>query len=377
MNKQGYIWQQENWTDWQYDAVAVTDLLSQAHYRQGLLLGRLWDIGLGERTAISLQTLSETVLKNSEIEGELLNAQSVRSSLARRLGIETGGVTPVDRVVEGVVEMTLDAVENYQTPLTLERLFGWHAALFPTGYSGMAKIHVAQFRDDREGAMQVISGRFGEPKIHFQAPPAEWLKSEMPLFLAWINDENGLDPFIKAAIAHLWFLTLHPFEDGNGRIARAIADYLLTKADNHGFRFYSLSGQIQKVRADYYDILEQTQKAEMSLTAWIRWFLQAVIDAMRNAQETLENVLIKNRYWRHWHAFSLNERQKKVLNRLLDHFEGKLTNKKYAALTKVSRDTALRDLTDLVEKRILQRAEGGGRSVSYTLLSPEMLPAED
>lgn len=362
-----YIWQYKNWTNWAYDLAQLLPKLNQAHYQQGLLLGRLLDIGFDELAQINLQSLTHSIVKSSEIEGELLNPHSVRSSLARRLGVEIGGLLPVDRAVEGVVEMTLDATTHFEKPLTLERLFVWHAALFPTGYSGMSKINVAALRDDKEGAMQVISGGMGRQKIHFEAPPAAILPSEMTLFLDWVNGKDTLDPFIKAALAHLWFLTLHPFEDGNGRIARAIADFLLAKSENNALRFYSLSAQIQKVRSDYYDILENTQKGVNSITNWIAWFIENIIQAMQTAQKMLNQVLVKNRYWTKWNELDLNERQRKVLNLLLGDFEGNLTNKKYTALTKVSRDTALRDLTDLVKKNIL-RIQGGGRSVNYMIV---------
>lgn len=362
-----YIWQKADWQQWQYDMQPLYPLLNQIYYQQGLLLGKMQGLGFELKSQAMLQILTHTVTKNSEIEGEILNPQSVRSSLARRLGIDDGGLLPTDRSVEGVVEMTLDAVENYQSPLNLERLFGWHAALFPTGYSGMSKISVAQLRDDRNGAMQVISGRIGRQKIHFQAPPAEQLPQEIQTFLDWYNQENNVEPFIKAGLAHLWFLTLHPFEDGNGRIARAIADNLLAKTEGNGQRFYSLSAQIQLQRQNYYQILEQTQKGEKSTTEWLEWFLNCLLTAIYHSDEILAKVLQKNQLWQRWHNHSLNTRQSKVLNLLLDNFEGKLTNKKYAALTKVSRDTALRDLTDLVEKQILARTESG-RNVSYVLV---------
>lgn len=362
-----YIWQKANWQQWQYDIETLYPLLNQIYYQQGLLLGKMQGLGFELESQAILQILTHTVTKNSEIEGEILNPQSVRSSLARRLGIEDGGLSVADRSVEGVVEMTLDAVENYQSPLSLERLFGWHAALFPTGYSGMSKITVAQLRDDSNGAMQVVSGRIGRQKIHFQAPPAEQLQQEIHTFLDWYNQENNVEPFIKAGLAHLWFLTLHPFEDGNGRIARAIADNLLAKTEGNGQRFYSLSAQIQLQRHDYYQILEQTQKGEKSTTEWLEWFLNCLLTAIYHSDEILAKVLQKNQLWQRWHNHSLNTRQSKVLNLLLDNFEGKLTNKKYAALTKVSRDTALRDLTDLVEKQILARTESG-RNVSYVLV---------
>lgn len=362
-----YIWQKADSQQWQYDMQPLYPLLNQIYYQQGLLLGKMQGLGFELKSQAMLQILTHTVTKNSEIEGEILNPQSVRLSLARRLGIDDGGLLPTDRSVEGVVEMTLDAVENYQSPLNLERLFGWHAALFPTGYSGMSKISVAQLRDDRNGAMQVISGRIGRQKIHFQAPPAEQLPQEIQTFLDWYNQENNVEPFIKAGLAHLWFLTLHPFEDGNGRIARAIADNLLAKTEGNGQRFYSLSAQIQLQRHDYYQILEQTQKGEKSITEWLEWFLNCLLTAICHSDEILAKVLQKNQLWQRWHNHSLNTRQSKVLNLLLDNFEGKLTNKKYAALTKVSRDTALRDLTDLVEKQILTRTESG-RNVSYVLV---------
>lgn len=366
-----YIWQMDEWQQgeivWQFDLSRLLLQLNQVHYNQGLLLGRMLDIGLSEREQASLAALTSSIVKSSEIEGEILNVQSVRSSLARRLGIEIAGLSNVDRAVEGVVEMTLDAVEHFNQPLTLERLFAWHAALFPTGYSGMSKIKVACLRDDKEGEMQVVSGRMGKQKVHYQAPPADQLSYEMERFMAWINTEQKLDPFIKAGIAHLWFLTLHPFEDGNGRIARAIADCLLAKADQSAQRFYSLSAQIQQQRSSYYDILEQTQKGDLNITDWLEWFLNCLIQAMEQAQNTLQKVLIKNQYWQRWNQLALNERQIKVLNCLLDGFEGHLTNKKYAALTKISRDTALRDLTDLIEKQVLKRSEAGGRSVRYEL----------
>ncbi|MDC2824841.1 mobile mystery protein B [Rodentibacter pneumotropicus] len=360
-----YIWQYENWTDWKYDLNRLLPLLNQAHYQQGLLLGRLFDIGFEQLEQINLQSLTQNVIKSSEIEGEVLNVQSVRSSLARRLGVEIGGLLPIDRGIEGIVEMTLDATTNFH-PLTLERLFAWHAALFPTGYSGISKIEVGALRSDKQGAMQVVSGKIGKQKVHFEAPPAEKLKDEISLFLDWLNGEEQIDPFIKSAVAHLWFLTLHPFEDGNGRIARAIADYLLAKAENNRLRFYSLSAQIQKVRSNYYEILENTQKGVSDITIWITWFIQNIIEAINTAQKTLDQVLLKNHYWQKWRDWNLNDRQRKVLNRLLDGFEGNLTNKKYATLTKVSRDTALRDLTDLVNKQILQ-VKGGGRSIYYEI----------
>lgn len=362
-----YIWQQNTWKTWAYQTDALYDLLKHVYYQQGLLLGRVQELGFDLRQQASLNMLTQDVVKSSEIEGERLNVQSVRSSLARKLGVEIGALSPVERHVEGVVEMILDATKHFRLPLNDERLFAWHAALFPTGYSGLTKIAVARYRDDVHGAMQVVSGAYGREKVHYQAPPAKVLPSEMTDFLLFVNDNNQHDPFIKAAIAHLWFLTLHPFEDGNGRIARAIGDGLLARADNTEQRFYSLSAQIQQTRSAYYDILEQTQKGNNDITAWLRWFLQTLLDAMKTAHYQLDEIVFKARFWQHWRGIVLNERQIKVLNRLLDGFEGQLNNRKWVAIAGCSRDTALRDITDLVDKGILQKAESGGRSVYYRL----------
>ncbi len=362
-----YIWQHPHWPDWTYSLEELALLLNQVHHRQGLLLGRMHDLGMDVQQQAQLRALTEDVLKTSAIEGEQLNTQSVRSSLARRLGVEIGALAPIDRHVEGVVEMVLDATAHFNQPLTESRLFGWHAALFPTGYSGMSKIQVAQYRDDRLGAMQVISGRIGHEKVHYQAPSAERLPDEMRLFLNWINEENETDLFIKAGIAHLWFLTLHPFDDGNGRIARAIADWLLAKADHSAQRFYSLSAQVQHKRSEYYDMLEQVQKGRLNTTSWLAWFLTTLAEAMQAAYMQLDDVLQKTRFWRRWSDIPLNERQIKVLNRLLDGFEGKLNNRKWVAIAKCSRDTALRDMNDLMEKGILRRSGESGRSVGYEL----------
>nr|WP_256331003.1 Fic family protein [Pelistega sp. MC2] len=362
-----YIWQQDNWKTWQYQRHELIDLLNQVYHQQGLLLGRMQELGWDLRQQASLTILTQDVVKSSEIEGEKLSVQSVRSSIARKLGMDIGALSPVERYVEGVVEMMLDATIHFRQSVTDERLFSWHAALFPTGYSGLSKIAVAQYRDDSHGAMQVISGAYGKEKIHYQAPPAENLSSEMVEFLDWINHNTQHDKFIKAAIAHLWFLTLHPFEDGNGRIARALGDLLLTRADGTAQRFYSLSAQIQKTRNEYYFILEQTQKGNNDITEWLIWFLQSLISAMQAAQLQLNDVLFKAKSWQQWRAVSLNERQIKVLNRLLDGFDGQLNNRKWVAMTGCSRDTALRDITDLLDKGILKKSESGGRSVFYTL----------
>ena len=362
-----YIWQKNNWKMWAYQTDALHDLLKQIYHQQGLLLGRVQELGFDLRQQASLNMLTQDVVKSSEIEGERLSVQSVRSSLARKLGVEIGALSPVERHVEGVVEMILDATKHFRQPVNDERLFAWHAALFPMGYSGLTKIAVARYRDDAHGVMQVISGAYGKEKVHYQAPPAAMLPNEMADFLAFVNHNQQHDPFIKAAIAHLWFLTLHPFEDGNGRIARAIGDGLLARADHTEQRFYSLSAQIQQTRSDYYAILERTQKGDNDITEWLQWFLQTLLNAMKTAHHQLNEVVFKARFWQHWRGMVLNERQIKVLNRLLDGFDGQLNNSKWVAIAGCSRDTALRDINDLLDKGILQKAESGGRSVYYRL----------
>ena len=323
-----YIWQASDWPSWRYDLAALAVPLAKASRAQGLLMGRLADVGMALRDQASLAALTEDVVKTSEIEGETLNAESVRSSIARRLGVDIGALAAVDRHVEGVVEMVLDASVNCHAPLSRERLFGWHAALFPTGYSGLAKINVGAWRDDAGGSMQVVSGPIGRQRVHFEAPPADALDTETRLFIDWVNDAPHEPPLIKAGLAHLWFVTLHPFDDGNGRIARAIGDLLLARADGSPQRFYSLSAQIQRERTAYYDILERTQKQSMDVTEWLAWFLDALHHAVDQAQHTLDAVLSKARFWQRWALIPLNARQVKLLNRLLDGFEGKLTSSK-------------------------------------------------
>jgi Fic family protein len=324
-------------------------------------------LGFNLRQEAVLQTLTTDVVKSSEIEGEKLDAEQVRSSIARRLGIDIGALKPADRNVEGVVEMMLDATRHYDQPLSKERLYAWHAALFPTGRSGMLKINVGAWRDDREGPMQVVSGAMGRERVHFEAPPAPHVQREMAAFLHWFNTQNDLDQVMKAGLAHLWFVTIHPFEDGNGRIARAIADMSLARSENSPQRFYSMSAQIRRERSEYYNILEQTQKGDMDVTPWMRWFLGCLGRAIEGAQIVLSTVLLKARFWERAQGVSLNERQRFVLNRLLDGFEGKLTSTKYAKLTNSSQDTAHRDITYLVDHGMLVRSAEGGRSTSYDL----------
>jgi Fic family protein len=365
-----YIWQADDWPTWRYDLAALAQSLADVSRAQGLLMGRLADVGMALRDQASLSALTEDVIKTSEIEGEQLNVESVRSSIARRLGVDIGALAPLDRHVEGVVEMVLDATANCNAPVTPDRLFGWHAALFPTGYSGLVRINVGGWRDDATGPMQVVSGPLGRQRVHFEAPPAERLESETGRVLAWANSASNEPPLIKAGLAHLWFVSLHPFDDGNGRIARAVGDLFLARADGSPQRFYSLSAQIQRERKAYYDILERTQKQSLDVTEWLAWFLATLHRAVDQAQHTLDAVLIKTRFWQRWAApgsASLNERQVKLVNRLLDGFEGKLTSSKWAAIAKCSPDTALRDITELLARGILRKSDAGGRSTSYEL----------
>lgn len=362
-----YIWQAGDWPQWRFDLAALAESMAEVSRAQGMLVGRLADVGLALRDQASLAALTEDVLKTSEIEGEQLDVASVRSSIARRMGVDIGALAPVDRHVEGVVEMVLDTITNSRAPVTRERLFGWHAALFPTGYAGLSRINVGAWRDDASGPMQVISGPIGRQRVHFEAPPASRLEAQTRRFLDWLNGPAHEPPLIKAALGHLWFVTLHPFDDGNGRVARAIGDLLLARADGSAQRFYSLSAQIQRERKGYYDILERTQRGSMDVTLWLAWFFDALHRAVDQAQVTLDAVLAKARFWREWGATPFNERQVKLLNRLLDGFDGKLTSGKWAAIAKCSSDTALRDINDLVARGVLRKAEGGGRSTSYEL----------
>lgn len=369
-----YIWEAEDWPRWRYDLGALSGRLAEVSRAQGLLLGRLADVGLALRAQASLDALSEDVVKTSEIEGEALDLLSVRSSLARRMGVDLGAVAPVDRHVEGVVEMVLDATTRAAAPLTAERLFGWHAALFPTGYSGMSRIAVGQWRRDVDGPMQVVSGPPGRRTVHFQAPPAEALAAETARFLTWAEADTGEPMLIKAGLAHLWFVTLHPFDDGNGRIARAVGDLFLARADGSPQRFYSLSAQIQRERKDYYAVLERSQKGSLEVSAWLAWFLDTLGRALAHAQGVLDAVLRKARCWQGWAGLPLNGRQVKLLNRLLDGFEGKLSSGKWAAIAKCSNDTALRDITQLLALGVLRKAPGGGRSTAYELVADAACP---
>ena len=362
-----YIWQRHSWPEFRWDREQLAEPLADLRHRQGLLLGRMQALGFRLREEATLQTLTQDVLKSSEIEGEKLDPDQVRSSIARRLGIDIGGLTPADRAVEGVVEMMLDATRHYERRLTRERLFGWHAALFPTGRSGMAQIRVGAWRDESKEPMQVISGPLGRERIHYEAPPARRVQKEMKRFLAWFEESPASDPILKAALAHLWFVTIHPFEDGNGRIARAIADMELARSEGSPQRFYSMSAQIRQERKAYYEILEATQKGDLDITRWLEWFLACLGRAFDRAETILASVLGKARFWDRFARTELNPRQRSMINRLLDGVEGKMTTSKWAKLEKCSQDTALRDILALVERGILVRNPEGGRSTSYTL----------
>jgi Fic family protein len=363
-----YIHQRTDWPRFRWDQEALAGPVAEIRHRQGRLLGRMEGLGFALQKEAELETLTLEVLKSSEIEGEMLDAGQVRSSIARRLGIETAGTVAAERDVEGVVEMMLDATQNYGKPLSDERLFAWHAALFPTGRSGMRKIIIGAWRNDAHGPMQVVSGPVGKEKAHYEAPAARLLDKEMSAFLAWTNDEKDrTDMVLRAALAHLWFVTIHPFDDGNGRIARAIADWTLARSENSPQRFYSMSAQIRHERNDYYNILEKTQKGTLDVTPWMKWFLACLGRAFDGTEVTLGAVLRKARFWEKYARVQVNVRQRDVINRLLDGFSGKLTTTKWAKLEKCSHDTALRDIQGLLEQGLLHKDPGGGRSTSYSL----------
>ncbi|MER0441548.1 Fic family protein [Emticicia sp. W12TSBA100-4] len=362
-----YIHQRENWTNFTWDDAALSVSLGKVRNLQGKLIGKMEILGFALRQEALLETLSLDVLKSSEIEGEFLNPEQVRSSLARKLGMDIAGLVASDRNVDGMVEMMLDATQNNQTALSEKRLFDWHAALFPTGRSGMYAIEVAAWRT---GEMQVVSGALGKEKVHFQAPNAALLPQEMSKFIDWFNAEQSLDPVLKAGIAHLWFLTIHPFDDGNGRIARAITDMQLSKTDGSSQRFFSMSAQIRKQRNDYYAILEKTQKGTSNITGWLLWFMECLTQALLDTDTVLEKVLSKAKFWDIHRNTAFNDRQKLIINKLMDNFEGKLTSSKWAKIAKCSPDTALRDIQDLIKKEVLQKEAAGGRSTNYELVVP-------
>ena len=362
-----FIHQTANWPNFTWRLDECVNLLSEVRNLQGRLIGKMGSLGFDLRNEALLDTLTLDVLKSTEIEGEILNPDQVRSSIARRLGMVIAGSVESDRNVDGMVEMMVDATQNCYNPLTAERLFDWHAALFPTGRSGMYRITVADWRKDTTGPMQVISGAIGKEKVHFQAPDSSLVETEMMQFLHWFNKAEGIDLVMKAAIAHLWFVTIHPFEDGNGRITRALTDMLLAQSDKSTERFYSMSAQIRLERKQYYEILEKTQKGNLDVTEWIKWFLNCLIDALNSTEFILKQILFKADFWHKHATIIINERQKRLLNKVLDGFDGKLTSSKWAKIAKCSKDTAIRDINDLIEKGMLQKEEAGGRSTNYEL----------
>ena len=366
-----YIYELKDWPHFTWNREGLAGRVAEVRHRQGRLMGRMEALGFGLRQDALLSTLSVDVIKSSEIEGEKLDPDQVRSSIARHLGIDIGALTPADRNVDGIVEMTLDALGGFDQPLTAERLFGWHQLLFPGGRSGFNKIRTGAWRDDQGGPMQVVSGPIGKERVHYEAPPAKALKREMRAFLEWFNGSAGdytvIDPVLRAALAHLWFVTIHPFDDGNGRIARAISDMALARSENSPERFYSMSAQIRLERAAYYEILGGTQDQTMDVTPWMEWFVDCMGRAVDGAQAALGSVMAKAHFWESVRGIPLSERQNLVLSRLLNGFEGKLTTSKYAKLAKCSEDTALRDISYLVERGILLRGSERGRSTGYTL----------
>lgn len=362
-----YIYQNTDWHSFTYIGERLQNLLFEIKRQQGFLLGKMDSLGFDIKNNAQLQILTENIIKSSEIEGEILDKHLVRSSIARRLGIDIGGEVQISRNIEGVVDMMLDATQNFNTKMSKDRLLGWHAALFPTGYSGMYKITVGNYRTDELGSMRVVSGYQGKEKVHYEAPPANTLETEMTYLIDYINDENiNDDILIKAGIVHLWFVILHPFDDGNGRIARALTDFILAKSDDCKYRFYSMSSQIQKNRKSYYQILEKTQKGSMNITNWLEWFLNNLLEAIKSSDKILSEVLKISEFWRKNSSVIMNKRQHSILNRFMNNFEGKLTTTKWAKMGNCSQDTATNDINDLISKKILKRV-GEGRSTHYVL----------
>ena len=367
-----YIHQHKNWPDFQWDSDIMLPYISKIRDLQGRLIGRMESLGFELREEAVLEILTDDIIESSAIEGEFLDPDEVRSSIARRLGLDISGLPEASRDVDGVVEMMLDATQNYEAPLTKDRLCGWHAALFPTGRTGIHRITVGDWRKDIQGPMQVVSGPIGREKVHYTAPEAKRLEPEMNRFIRWFNTENSMEPVIKSAIAHLWFVSIHPFDDGNGRIGRAIADCQLARADRTSQRFYSMSAQIMKSRKEYYTILESTQKGNLNVSQWLVWYLDRLSEALESTDGALSKVLFKARFWEIHKTTRLNERQIKMINILLGDFFGKLHSSKWAKMTNVHRDTARRDIQDLVEKGILSESSEGGRSTNYTLNLPRI-----
>lgn len=368
VNMKPYIHQRPNWPTFTWNESAVLKQLTEVRYKQGRLLGKMEGLEFQLREEASLGVLTLDVTKTSEIEGEKLSVDEVRSSIARKLGMDIPSLIPSGRNVDGIVDVMIDATREYQKPLTTDRLFNWHAALFPTGRSSMYTITVGAWRTDSNGPMQVVSGAIGKEHVHYEAPAAAKVSHEMKVFLKWFNEEGEVDPVLKSAIAHLWFVTIHPFDDGNGRIARAIADMQLARADKTRQRFYSMSAQIQKERSEYYNILERTQQGTLDITKWLHWFLLTLDHALNESERVLLGVMEKARFWEKLNSVTLNGRQRLMLNKLLDGFDGKLTSSKWAKITKCSPDTALRDINYLLEINALKKDRQGGRSTSYFIV---------
>ncbi len=363
-----YIHERADWPKFRLDQETLAGKLASVRHLQGRLVGLMHGLGFSVQEETTLRSLTEEILKSNEIEGEHLNRDQVRSSVARRLGINIGALTPTDRNVDGVVEMMLDATQKYDEPLTKARLFRWHAALFPTGYSGINKIAVGAWRKDAAGPMQVVSGAYGRERVHYEAPGAPFVDKEMRAFFRWFNASDETDFVMKAGVAHLWFVTIHPFEDGNGRIARALTDLLLARSEKSSQRFYSMSAQIQAERNEYYRLLEATQKGDLDITPWMSWFLDCLGRAFERAEGVFDLIMAKAHFWERHRGTELNVRQQMMVNRLLDGFDGKLTSSKWAKIAKTSPDTALRDIEALIAAGILKRDAGGGRSTSYSLV---------
>lgn len=362
-----YIYNHQNWPIFEWNSEKILPLLSYVRNQQGKLIGKMGALGFELRNEANLEVLTMEIIKSTEIEGEILDKEQVRSSIARRLGLEISGLVYSERNVDGIVDLMVDATEHFDKELNKERLFSWHASLFPTSQSGLYKIITGNWRNDSTGPMQVVSGVFGKEKVHYQAPPATQIENEMRIFLDWFNLEQNNDLVLKAAIAHLWFVTIHPFEDGNGRISRALSDMLLARSDEQSYRFYSMSTQIRKERNSYYNILETTQKSGLDITNWIEWFLNCLLNAIENSDKLLGKIIYKHSFWTKHSSTNINDRQRKILNLLVDDFEGVLNTTKWAKIGKCSQDTALRDIQDLVEKGILVKSVQGGRSTNYEL----------
>ena len=364
-----YLYNNQNWPIFEWNSEKLLPLLSYVRNRQGKLIGKMGALGFELRNEANLEILTQEIIKSTEIEGEILDREQVRSSIARRLGLDISGLVHSERSVDGIVDLMIDATKNFDKELNKERLFSWHAALFPTGQSGMYKIITGQWRDDSTGPMQVVSGALGKEKVHYQAPPAAQIENEMRIFLDWFNLEQNTDLVLKAAVAHLWFVSIHPFEDGNGRISRALSELLLSRSDEQSYRFYSMSAQIRKERNSYYDILEKTQKSGLNITNWLEWFLNCLMHAIENSEKLLEKIIFKHYFWLKHSKININDRQRKILNMLMDDFEGVLNTTKWAKIGKCSQDTALRDIQDLIEKGIMIKSGQGGRSTNYEMKS--------